>query len=262
MKNYIKDKLRNRLLIESLTNIDCPFLLGNEDDEYSLYETLILSFNKSKLDEGLIKSYPLNFVVQRLGDYGIVKLIQNHIYLQLNYEYLDNIAKFISYINSLGYFVSQYKILPKGKEVNVSNYIDYKKLEDLDIKNIEQLWVVIEAKFDGIEENKTEFIYHLTENKYLDKIRSKGLIPKSKAKKAYHPDRLYVVNDIHKLKDLLTHFTMNGTNVDDYCVLKIDYDKCNKPTLYNDPNYIDMGYYIIDNISANSIVSIINVSQI
>ena len=262
MKKYIKDKLRNKLLVESITNIDCPFLLGNENDEYDLYETLIMSFNKTKLDEGLIKSYPLKFVSQRLGDYGVVKLIQNNIYLQLNFEYFINIHKLISYINSLGYFVSQYKVLPKDKPITPSNYIDYKNINDLDIKDIEQLWIVIEAKFDSIKENETDFIYHLTEKKYLEKIKSKGLIPKSKSKKAYHPDRLYVVDDIYKLKDLLTHFTMGGNDVNNYCILKIDYNKANNPKLYNDPNYIDMGYYIIDNVSPNSIVSIINVNQI
>lgn len=258
MKKEIKNKLR-KFIIENIEN-DCPFLVGNELNENDWYEGLLLQNNRLRLDEGLIKSYPLNFAIQRFGEYGLVKHIQNGIYLQLKSEYFSKLSEVNSYIESLGYFISQYKVLEIGNTKR--EYIDYKKLDDIIniLANVADLWLVIEPKFDStIDTTTLQFIYHLTERVYLPRIKEKGLIPKSKGKKVFHPDRIYVVTDINKIKPLLGQFK---TQDNDFVILKIDYKLSGSPVLYNDPNYLDMGYYIIDNIKPQAINNIIELKDL
>lgn len=265
MKYLIENELNrlktNQLLIEMIEERDHPFVI-NDSDVHNDIESEFQLFNKKRIHEGLIKTYPLNFALQRLSEYGLVNFNKNIIYLQFNLKHLDIIDSLISIIDLFGYFVSQYKVLPKGKEVSSLNYIDYFKPEELKDKDIEQLWLVIEMKFDSLFEGDVKYLYHLTERKNLDKIKKYGMIPKSKSKKSYHPDRIYVVLNINNLKDLLINFTSTKNNINDYCILKIDYNKAGKPKLYNDPNYLDLGYYIIDNIPYNSIEEIINPNKI
>lgn len=265
MKNTIKQLLRgNILLIEAYNNTECPFCIGNEEDSSYWYENTLIKENNRLFKEGLIKTYPLNFTIQSLGKYGIVKVIQNKPYLKIKDKSKSNVEKLINHINTLGYFVSQYKVLFNGKETKPENYIDYKESGDVinNLNNINELWFIIEPKFDDTTNNNIVFLYHLTEKININKIKTNGLIPKSKSKKSYHPDRIYVVDDIKKLKDVLTHFTSEDKNINDFVILKIDYKLAGSPRLHNDPNYLNMGYYLIDNIRPKSIVDVINANEI
>jgi hypothetical protein len=88
-----------------------------------------------------------------------------------------------------------------------------------------------------------------------------GLIPKSKSKLTYHPDRTYVC--LHKLgcKALISNMKMfyksllwkNTKNKIDYrwVIYEID-TKDLDIKLYLDPNYIG-GYYTLDNIPPDKI---------
>lgn len=260
----MEDKLRVEIryilgeLIKSSTNSVCPFLIGNESDDIDWYEQGLKNLGVKLFKEGLIKTYPFDFTVQRLGRYGSVKFVSNKIYLGLSFDYFDKIEDLIKYIDTLGYFASTFKVLQKGKELSPENYDsfnNFKEFSDI-VGNLRQIWVEIEAKYD-IEASAPVFLYHLTLKSNLDKISKLGLIPKSMAKKSYHPDRIYIVDDINSLKQLLSQFSeVNGKDVSDYAVLKIEYSLAGEPKIYNDPNFLNFGYYLVDNIRPEAIVSI------
>ncbi|MFW6008302.1 MAG: hypothetical protein ACOCP8_03460 [archaeon] len=255
----IKKLLRETLLI----NNEYPFLTGNEKNENYWFEDLFIKENIKLLKEGLIKTYPLNFIIKRLRDYGNPKLIENNLYFNLKIEHLPKLDWVNSYINSFGYFISQYKVKFIGLTKSPNNYIDYKTIDEIlsILDKIEDIWLVIEPKYDTtITGENIKFLYHLTEKKYLERIKKNGLVLKSKSKKAYHPNRIYVVDNIENLKTLALQFTEGGKTLDDFIIIKIDYLKTNKPKIYNDPNYYKFGYYIIDNISPDAIVDIIKIS--
>ena len=116
MKKLIENELNrlktNQLLIEMIEERDHPFVI-NDSDVHNDIESEFQLFNKKRIHEGLIKTYPLNFVLQRLSEYGLVNFNKNIIYLQFNLKHLDIIDSLISIIDLFGYFVSQYKVLPK-----------------------------------------------------------------------------------------------------------------------------------------------------
>jgi len=258
MSDKIREEVRKILseLIKSTTSHECPFLIGNEDDDADWYEQELKSLNVKLFKEGLIKTYPFEFVVQRLGKYGSVKLISNKIYLGLKKEYFNKLDGIVKYLNTLGYFAATFKVLDNNQEVspeNYKNFDDHKEVLSI-ADDAQQIWIEIEAKYDD-SISDSEFLYHLTLNNNLDKIKKQGLVPKSKSKKSYHPNRIYVVDNVKSLEQLLIQFSeIEGKNVSDYAILKIDYNLSGKPKLYNDPNFLSLGYYLVDNIPPNAIV--------
>jgi hypothetical protein len=266
MSDKLKDDIRKIIteLIRSTTQ-DFPFLLGNEKDDFSNYENGLKKTSVKLFKEGLIKTYPFDFVVQRLSKFGVVKLISNKIYLGLNKEFYRSIEGLITYLNTLGYFAATFKILNKNQKITPENYKNYNNVADVlnIIDGIQQIWIEIEAKYDELFNNNPLYFYHLTSKNNLNKIKQQGLIPKSKSKKSYHPDRIYVVDQINSLKQLLVYFTkIDGKKISDYVILKINYELTNKPKIYNDPNFLDLGYYFVDNISPNAIVDIIEANDV
>jgi hypothetical protein len=263
----IRKETKNILseLIKSTTNQDCPFLVGNEGDTIGWYEHCLKNTNIKLFKEGLVKTYPFDFTIQRLGKYGLVKLIANKIYLGLNKEHFKNIKGLIKYLNTLGYFASIFKVLEKNQEVKPENYKSFNSATDVvDITdNAQQIWIEIEAKYDKPLNKNSLFFYHLTSKKNLNKIKHQGLIPKSKSKKSYHPHRIYIVDEINSLKELLVQFSeIEEKEVSDYVVLKIDYNLTNKPKIYNDPNFLNLGYYFVENIPPCAIIDIIEAVEI
>lgn len=258
MSDKIREEVRKILseLIES-TSSECPFLLGNENDTNDWYESRLKSLNVKLFKEGLIKTYPFDFAVQRLGEYGTVKLISNKIYLGLKKEYFNKIEGLVKYINTLGYFASTFKVLSKDQEVSPDNYKNFNDAKEVlsAVDNAQQVWIEIEAKYDDSTGDAPSFFYHLTSKNALDKIKKQGLVPRSKSKKSYHPDRIYIVDDLKSLSQLLIQFLeIEGKELSDYVVLKIDYNLTSKPKIYNDPNFLSLGYYVVDNIPPEAIV--------
>ena len=127
-----------------------------------------------------------------------------------------------------------------------SNYYTY-----IDILNEE-----VEPKFiiEATDEiYKLNYLYHITLGVKYDKIKNKGLIPKSYCKKVYHPDRIYFYykelddfNFINQAKSLYKNDNEYIDNVKKFIndkgleivILKIDLSKYNKLQyrFFYDPN--------------------------
>lgn len=262
MSNKIREEVRKILSeLSKSNNSECPFLIGNEDDTNDWYESGLKSISLNLFKEGLIKTYPFDFAVQRLSKYGSVKLISNKIYLGLKSEYFNKIEGLVKYINTLGYFAATFKVLGKDQEVSPDNYNNFDDANDVlnVIDNAQQVWIEIEAKYDDLTEDTLSFFYHLTSKNALNKIKKQGIVPRSKSKKSHHPDRIYIVDDLKSLKQLLIQFSeIEGKELSDYVVLKIDYNLTNNPKIYNDPNFLSLGYYVVDNIPPEAIVETID----
>lgn len=261
MSNKIREEVRKILseLIES-TSSECPFLLGNENNTNDWYESGLKSLSVKLFKEGLIKTYPFDFAVQRLGEYGTVKLISNKIYLGLKKEYFNKIEGLVKYLDTLGYFAATFKVLSKDQEVSPDNYKNFNDAKEVlsATDNAQQVWIEIEAKYDDSTGDASSFFYHLTSKNALGKIKKQGLVPRSKSKKSHHPDRIYIVDDLKSLRQLLIQFSeIEGKELFDYVVLKIDYNLTSKPKIYNDPNFLSLGYYVVDNIPPTAIVDTI-----
>ncbi|MCK9415294.1 hypothetical protein M0Q97_01395 [Candidatus Dojkabacteria bacterium] len=190
----------------------------------------------------------------------------NRIELTLyNFYKLHNINIVLNYIDSLmidrnGWFPSKY-ILYNLKNMKNELIYDDKYLKN-NYKNIEKVIITYEPKYDIIEPNIPDKLYHLSIQEYKDNTLKYGLFPKSKNKQTKHLDRIFVckyVDDCYLLiPRMLNNYTYtiskNKLNKINYkwIIYEIDTKDLNI-NLYKDPNYIDKGYYIIDNIKPEKI---------
>jgi hypothetical protein len=114
-----------------------------------------------------------------------------------------------------------------------------------------------EAKFDEeIVENIPSILYHITPTQNVNKILNIGLVPKSRSKASYHPDRVYLSKDLEDIEDLGEMFYQK-TGIKNWTILKIETDMVpgGYLKLYTDPNY-KLGYYTLNNIPPQAIEKI------
>lgn len=115
------------------------------------------------------------------------------------------------------------------------------------------IFFIFNKRFDFEDKGIKTKLYHLTNKKYLSKIKNKGLIPKSKKIIDNHPDRIYLFDSIDNLENFyenIKHFNNNYESIK----LEINVKSLPKLKLYKDvkfPNYD--AYYTYDNIPPYSI---------
>jgi hypothetical protein len=209
-----------------------------EEYELNLKEGLIKTTNVGKTIELLRKSF--NFVYFQEKNTFLV-ILQN-----INKIKLD---EFLKYTNNLGWYPSW---------LNTSNY-NGKWNPKLFNYNISE--IVFEAKFDDeVVENIPSVLYHITPTQNTNKILSIGLVPKSRSKASYHPDRVYLSKDLKDIENLGEKFYQK-TGIKDWAILKIDTDVIpgDYLKLYTDPNY-KHGYYTLNNIPPHAIEKIKNIN--
>jgi len=65
----------------------------------------------------------------------------------------------------------------------------------------DEIIFIYEPKFDKLNTDKIDTLYHITDSDNTDKIEKQGLIPKSKSKKSIHPERIYLGTNKEDLLD-------------------------------------------------------------
>ena len=165
---------------------------------------MILKFNEylEKINEGLIKSYDIDFVIDKASqnlsllnvNFDLKKLPNNSIKLTLfsfNKIYIDKVFNFLNSIftNLLGWFPSYMFMKNLSGMKNNMNY-DERYLKK-NFKYLDEVSIIYESKFDE-EVNIPDKLYHLSIQEYQYKILSIGICPKSKNKLSSHGDRIYV----------------------------------------------------------------------
>ena len=123
--------------------------------------------------------------------------------------------------------------------------------------------ITFEKKYDDLELNIPNKLYHLSIKEYEDKIKRYGLSPKSKIKLTSHIDRIYVCKTIEDCESLIPQmkvFYSEEYQLNYFSLSKKKYKKDVTPIIYEidnssswikklylDPNYQN-GYYILENI--------------
>ncbi|MCK9415906.1 hypothetical protein M0Q97_04530 [Candidatus Dojkabacteria bacterium] len=181
----------------------------------------------------------------------------------LNFNDLIELQVMFDYLNSLfidrnGWFPSKMKLF-NNKSNNTLKYDENYLFNNQ--KTLNKIIITYEPKFDKIVDIPNK-LYHLSIQEYTDKILKNGLIPKSKNKKTIHLDRIYLCSNPEDCYHLIPNMKydyvkrknsnkLNKINTD-WIIYEIDTKNIEK--LYKDPNYIDKGYYIVDNINPKDII--------
>jgi len=220
------------------------------------------------LKEGLIKSTDIGQTVGILKKQFITWSFQYdkekpdfqlHIYKDINW---DKFKTLLVLANNLGYFPSYY-ITNDGTNVEKGKYDESKLNKEFNNPKIEDIIISFEAKYDTsidmVQGKIPSFLYHVTPKANADKILKVGLLPKSRSKKAFHPERVYLMKNINDAEKLAKNLSSAaGSEVREWVLLEIDVDYLlhRHFRLYKDPNFKEKGYYTMNNIPPQAIEKI------
>jgi hypothetical protein len=207
-----------------------------------------------QLYEGLITSYPLHEVIRILKTKGYNAIGNyNDNTFSLKFLFNDDVNKalidynkIIQITNTCGYFCSNIK----GEDTKAKFVIEKYNLENFKKLINNGLTLInfsFEAKYDIFIERIPEFLYHLTPTQNVNKILKFGLVPKSRSKKAFHPDRIYLVKNPDDLSLLYTSF-YTETKINKWTILQINTHILEYLQIYKDPNFKERGYYTLNTI--------------
>jgi RNA:NAD 2'-phosphotransferase (TPT1/KptA family) len=192
------------------------------------YENVLgLNYDNCILYEGLIHTYSVAHTITFIPN-------RNRTAFNIRWSVYDfNIDKLLQLLNTAGWFVSQQWV-----DLNDGSHIDGKFDKRWCIGgNYSKYEIGCEAKFDVEVDAKfiKRALFHVTDEKYLHKILQYGLVPKSKAKIADHPDRVYMCFDYSTLSAIAEHM-ISQKLLSNPVFLRIDIPKDNNIRLFIDPN--------------------------
>lgn len=216
---------------------------------------------KLNLDEGLIKSAPVGEAVSILkrqfpnwifqyekGDKDFtVEILKIKDGIKLEY-----FEKLVSLLNNVGYFISYVEVYGDGIKIKDQHSEKIVKNAFQNPK-VHSIYLECEAKFDQKVNKIPEILYHVTPLSSWVKIQKVGLVPKSRSKKSYHPERVYLGKSEQHTIELAPKF-YEVTGLKDWVLLRVDTSLVpgDYMKLYYDPNY-KYGYYTINNIPPQAI---------
>ena len=165
-----------------------------------------------------------------------------------------NISKILILVNNLGYFVSSYifDFDTNPFDFYKSKYNPNKFRDDFFSRTPKDIIFTIEKKYDDVDENIPDKIYHITNKNFINKIQNKGLIPVSGSKQSYHPERIYFTKDIDDMRhfsDMVSRFIPHEQQL----ILTIDTSNIDN-VFYKDPNLLG-AIYTYKNIGPKNIIS-------
>lgn len=238
----------------------------------------------SKINEGLIKSYNVDKTTEDINrilssfnlKYSTIILNNNTFEIFIDdFDKIKYLKETIDYIldtifNLYGWFPSKLEVTNFFGATNIFRFVkDYLLNPSNNLINIK---ITFESKYDKINTNIPEKLYHLTIQQYEKDINQKGIISKSKSKLSSHDydGRIYLCKGINDCKNLINPMNIfyskekdsilySGKNINKiytkntkWVIYEIDTKLANIETIYLDPNYI-RGYYFLGNISKESI---------
>lgn len=168
---------------------------------------------------------------------------------------VEDFEKLLPLLNNLGYFISYMEIY--GNDIEVKDkYSEKIARASFNNPDVHSIYLECEAKFDQKIDKIPQLLYHVAPLRSWEKIQKVGLVPKSRSKKAYHPERVY----LGKNKDSvvkLAYLFYQVTGVTEWVLLRINTDLVpgDYLKLYYDPNY-KYGYYTLNNIPPQAIEKI------
>jgi hypothetical protein len=220
-----------------------------QDYENSLYEGLIKSVPKNSIRSLVEKKYKSNFDTEG-NNFFITYLFNNNIEIAL-----EELEDLITLTNNLGWFPSN---IGYGEQFLEFVRWDKEKrnFKSLIEKNYLSIKFSFEPKYDEIDTNiemadatHNRILYHLTPTLFVNKILKNGLIPRSRSKKSYHPDRIYLATNVEDCEKLIPVFKAQ-TKINNWTVLEINTLPINYYLeLYKDQNFKDRGVFTLNTIT-------------
>lgn len=221
-----------------------------EEYELNLQEGLIKTTPIGEAIYILKKQFPSWFFQYEKGDKDftieILKIKDG-----IKIEYFE---KLLPLLNNLGYYISYIEIYGGNYEIEIKDRYDEKIVKNaFQNEKIHSIYLECEAKFDQNVNKIPEFLYHVSPLRSWEKIQKIGLVPKSRSKKAYHPERVYLGKDEKNTSNLAPKF-YQSEGIKDWVLLKINTDMVpgDYLRLYYDPNF-KYGYYTLNNIPPQAI---------
>lgn len=210
--------------------------------------------------EGLITSQPawkvLEIVKKR---YPLIDCFRdrNNVFIIGSANITNDIIEDLSALfNTLGYFSSEI-ITRLGDKI-----ITMKPYEYIN-EPFDQIKIVFEPKFDIEEYNIPTILFHVAPKRSIEKILKIGLTPKSRSKRTFHPERVYLVKNKRAANSLRTNFVNDATNelreygnsLSDWGLLKIDTSRLDTKLfkLFIDPNFKQYGKEYVSFFTLNTI---------
>ena len=217
---------------------------------YNLNEGLIQSYNMSKVENYLKSKFPnvIDVVNHAVNLYRIPsrKPIGNNTgSFEIKLSSLDNINEIIKTIDkTYGWFVSvivlndniafavwdlngrYLKLIDPYLNMEMREYI-HNVLNDV----VDSLSIFVEAKFT-VEDFRITELYHLTDYKYLPKIKLNRLVPKTHGN---HPERIYFGKNLDDIYEMIGGKFEQGS-----ILLRLNFDEyaeeiTDKYVFYKDP---------------------------
>lgn len=192
------------------------------------------------LNEGLITSYPADILINDLSKrYPDIEYIQdtgNIIIERIPLKHRESLKK---KLELYGYFIGD---------------------EQIDDEDSNLFGILVEPKFPteipySILHDKIQYLYHITTDKYIDKIKKIGLVPKRTNRPNFETskDRIYLLmtgnptKDIPMLRRMLSsndqrkHFLKRPER---YYILRMNFHQLNKDMVfYRDPRMFPEGKF-------------------
>lgn len=213
------------------------------------------------LNEGLIKTYPTEKVINFITTKTPIK--KENIWVssgrndtdKINIDFDSETIKYGKKIEGLlnnvyGYYLANIKYDVFNDDLTSDDIInvDYSAIEEVLYDEEDTITFIFEKKYDNEYIGNEKILYHITDEKYLNKIKQIGLIPKSKSKISVHPDRIYLMLNREDVDVLYSNIDID---IDNPVILEVDISNLNLK-LYSDPN-MPNAVYTLSNIPPKNI---------
>lgn len=205
------------------------------DDYYNWIIERVTNEDKLVLSEGLITSYPVDVLISDLKKrYKDIEYNDKQGTFIIDNIPLPQKESLVKKLNLYGYFISDEMIDDKDNKLFSAN---------------------VEAKFPSevpfsMLHDEIQYCYHITTDRYIDKIKKIGLIPKQSVREFYkhNGNRIYflISDNIEKEGPLLKNALMIndrqkhlGKRPQRYYILRINFHSLNNQLVfYRDPRLI------------------------
>lgn len=238
-----------------LKDIICENYLNT--DVFYLNETILYSFDSDRVVD----------VLRQFFEYSDIKIIKD-IKKQNNSEiritlFLNNtsanLKKLIQYIhNLLNWYIGRVLCVKKNEiKFNIDKYDEKDLLKNYSEKDYNILTIILYPHYDLELSELPKTLYHITDEKFIEKIKKIGLIPKSTSKIETHPDRIYFLKSKSDISKILSN---PNFKIEHPYLLTIDNSKIKNLKLFEDSNFKTFGLYGYQNIPPKYITVIEKIS--
>jgi len=248
LKSYDMVTARKVLLAEFKNLGITDVRISIDDDLYSGE----FSYMKDEYDKRIAKGEKRNDILDKLilvtfgGKTGDNKIV------------LDNIDKVLYAFDKIGWFPASVNYEygnwtppkgPKGAGVGEirKEETDMSKLKMPD--DTHYIHFALDPIYDDKIESKNRIFYHVTKKEIADKIMKEGLLPKSKSKRSYYPQRIFMSKTLQGAEDILPQLKREDNG--EYVILKVVIPE--NIDIYKDTRYKQEGVYVLDPIRPDNI---------